>query len=111
MGVDRINWPIIIAVGENKRPKVPSGPCLEIKEKTNSPTTTVGNAIMVLNKVITVFFPLKLFAPIKNPSGTPISEAKSIATDDILRDTQVQFITSLSNVKISFKAVVKPPKR
>jgi hypothetical protein len=94
MGVASINWPIIIAVGVNRRPSTPKGPCLETSENTKRPTTTVGNAIRVLNNVITIFLPLNSLAPMRNPSGIPIREDNTIAMDDTLRDTQVQFITS-----------------
>jgi hypothetical protein len=110
-GVDKINCPIIIAAGVNKSPSTPNGPCLEIKENTNNPTTTVGIAISVSNKVITALLPLNSLITITKLRGSATSDANRTAIDDTLRDTRVQLITSLSKVKMSFRAVENPSQR
>jgi hypothetical protein len=108
MGTARINCPIIIAYGVKRRPKVPKGPLLDIIEYTIRPTTTVGKAIKVLNRVIKGPFPLKELIPIKNPKGTPIIEDKRIAEVDILIEIKVMEKTSRSREIISFRALIKP---
>jgi len=42
IGAIRITCPMMMAVGENSNPKLPSGPSLENVMNTNSPTNTVG---------------------------------------------------------------------
>ena len=94
MGVASINCPITIAVGVNRSPSRPRGPCLEMQANTNNPTTTVGRAIIVFNSVKITLFPLNWLSDIRKPRGIPIMVANKTAIHDTLRDTRVQFITS-----------------
>jgi len=81
---------------------------LDIIEYTIRPTTTVGNAIKVLNIVIRQLFPLKVLMPIKNPRGTPTKEDRRIAEVDILMEIKVIENTSRSREKINCNAFIKP---
>ena len=79
MGVARINSPITMAVGVNNSSKGPRGPWREKKAKTESPTTTVGRAIRVLMRVITLSLPRKFPSTRRTARGIPAAEAKRVA--------------------------------
>jgi len=108
MGTARINWPIIIAVGEKRIPKKPSGPCREIKAKTKSPTTTVGKDMRVLKKVMVICFPGNWIAPMANPRGTPTTEARRVAAVEIHRERKAIPKTSWSNDTMRLNAWRNP---
>jgi hypothetical protein len=108
MGIAKINWPIIIAVGEKRMPKKPSGPCREIKAKTKSPTTTVGKDRRVLKKVMVMCFPGNCVVPMTNPRGTPIKEAKMVAEVETHRERKAIPRTSWSNDTMRLSAWRNP---
>jgi len=63
---------------------------------------------MVLKKVITIRLPGKLVVPTAKPRGTPIREARKVATVEIERERKVMENTSRSRERIKIKASLNP---